>query len=314
MQGMSPHKTSFFQALVAGEVYSGESYANWKRAKLAQCEVLRDSRPVEIDDLSHPTADVVRELTSRCDQANLAIYRANGDLGESETRQALRTFASALSLNIAERHRSAGDQGVVALKFSEAAGQKGYIPYSRRPMNWHTDGYYNGPEDRIRAFVLHCVESAEDGGENQLLDPEIALIRLYDRDPRLVAALARFDAMSIPENKEPDGSIRPVSVGPVFFIDESSGRPAMRYTARTRSIEWADRSDVAEAREALNEILASDDPMIVSARLSPGWGIINNNVLHNRTGFQDGQGGNRLVFRVRFNNRVGERATNGKTE
>ena len=54
-------------------------------------------------------------------------------------------FERQRALRIAEAHRSGGDQGIVALRVSDAPKQRGYIPYSTRAMNWHTDGYYNPP-------------------------------------------------------------------------------------------------------------------------------------------------------------------------
>ena len=84
----------------------------------------------------------------------------------------------------------------------------GTSPYTNRPLSWHTDGYYNAPEDRIRSFILHCCRNAERGGESALLDPEIAYIRLRDENPRFIAALMHDEAMTIPANHEADGSVR----------------------------------------------------------------------------------------------------------
>lgn len=310
-----------FRAMLRGEGADSRVWLDWRARKLAATEALLSAGPVELQDLANPPESALVELERRCDSINMALYAAP-PLDEDATRPALRTLAARMGLTIAERHRSAGEQGIVALRVSDAPGQKGYIPYSTRPMNWHTDGYYNGPQDRIRAFVLHCVRAAAGGGENQFLDPELALLRLFDRDPALVRALTAPDAMTIPENREPDGSIRPASVGPVLFLDERTGRPVMRYTARTRSVQWADRPEVGEARAALSEILTGEEEGVTTLRLGPGMGVINNNVLHNRTGFDDGSrhaepgpvGGagaarGRLVFRVRFSNRVGMRGS-----
>ena len=114
--------------------------------------------------------------------------------------------------------------------------------------------------------------------------------------------------MSIPENREPDGSLRPESVGPVFFADRVTGRMQMRYTARTRSIEWRDDPVTLAAADRLREILNAGDPLMQTVRLGPGEGILNNNVLHNRTGFEDGatEQDTRIMLRVRFHVRVAE--------
>lgn len=184
----------------------------------------------------------------------------------------------------------------------------GYIPYTPRKMNWHTDGYYNSLNQTVKGFVLHCHRQARTGGENQILDPEIAYLRLRDENPDYIRAFMHPRAMSIPENREPDGSLRPESVGPVFFSDPATGRLQMRYTARTRSIKWRDDPMTLAAAERLQDILTSGDPLIRSIRLAPGEGILNNNVLHNRTGFDDGnsEDDTRVVLRVRFHVRVAE--------
>jgi hypothetical protein len=181
----------------------------------------------------------------------------------------------------------------------EKAG-RGYIPYSSRRLLWHTDGYYNAPEERIRAFILHCVRPATEVGENRLLDPEIAYLLLRDADPRHVEALSAPDALTIPANVE-EGAERPARSGPVFSF-EGDGLH-MRYTARTRSIEWRDDEPTRAAVRCLEQILASDSPYVFRLRLAAGQGLVCNNVLHDRTSFTDGTPG-RLVYRARYLDRL----------
>lgn len=214
-------------------------------------------------------------------------------------------FATAFELKIAEAHRSADGTGIVSLRVSDKPAQRRYIPYAPHGMNWHTDGYYNPPDQRICAFILHCARPADSGGVNQLLDPEILYIRLRDQSPDHLRALMHPGAMTIPENHEPDGSLRRESLGPAFYPDPGTGRLQMRYTARTRSIAWRDDPATRAAQACLQMCLAQDDPLVARVALKAGQGVINNNVLHNRTGFQNGQNrAGRLMIRVRFRNRV----------
>ncbi len=282
------------------------AFAAWRTTKLKMAEKSLTHAPVEVENLSHPTESERESLIGRCRATNFARY-ASDPSGGSE--QALRDFAAAFRLRIAETHRSAGESGIVALRVTDEAGKRGYIPYSSRSMNWHTDGYYNHPDEQISGFVLHCVRPAGSGGANRILDPEIAYLRLRDENPGYVRALMHAQAMTIPENREADGSLRPESVGPVFYPDPGTGRLQMRYTARTRSIEWRDDPETRDAVAFLGDILTSGDPLAHDVRLSAGQGILNNNVLHNRTGFDDGPDHDsaRVIFRVRFHNRVGER-------
>jgi len=283
-----------------------DGYARWRRDKLDSYEAALKAPPIAIENLAEPSESERKLLMLRCSKTNLALYRSPAeDADEIGIRIALRRFSDRLGLRIAERHRSAGEQGIVALRVTDAQRQRGYIPYSRNRMNWHTDGYYNAPDNQIRAMVLHCVRPADDGGENRFLDPEIAYIRLRDENPDHIRALMHPRAMTIPENREPDGSLRPESTGPVFSVD-AAGRLAMRFTARTRSIRWRDDPATEAAVAALMEILNGDDPLALRARLGPGEGILCNNVLHNRTGFDPDKGreSRRLIFRIRFHNRI----------
>ena len=284
------------------------AYLAWRAAKLTRAEKCLSLPPVAVADLSNPGESARREIVERCRSDNFALYSSPALADDGDQRRALRRFADAFGLRIAEAHRSGGDQGIVALRVSDAPSQRGYIPYSTRAMNWHTDGYYNAPQNRISAFVLHCFAQSAEGGTNDILDPEILYIRLRDENPRWLAALMHPSAMSIPENVEPDGSVRPVSIGPVFYADPGSGRMQMRYTARTRSIDWRNDPATLEAEAWLRETLARGDPLALHVRLAPGMGVLNNNVLHNRTPFQNGPDAaqERVIFRVRFHNRIGE--------
>jgi len=292
----------------AWDFVASEGYAAWRENKIAQAsELLTETPFVEVGDIANLTQAEHDELYRRCDIANGVLYRdhaANTDPDHTSAR--LRQFADQLDLRIAEKHRSAEKDGIVCLQETESDGKKGYIPYSKRSMNWHTDGYYNGPDQPIRAMVLHCAHAADLGGENQFLDQDIAYIRLRDIDPDYITALMHPEAMTIPENDEGNGKIRPVSIGPVFAVDPETGRLNMRYTARTRSIAWRDDPLTLEAVAALSQLLASNDPFIQTVRMQDGEGILCNNSLHNRTGFdaRKTQASNRLMMRVRFHNRV----------
>ena len=158
------------------------------------------------------------------------------------------------------------------MKVAETAARGEFIPYTDRPIRWHTDGYYNPPQRRIRAMVLHCVGEGGHGGENGLMDHEIAYLALRDEDPAHVRALMREDAMTIPERTDEDGVARPAQSGPVFSVDAASGALHMRYTARTRSIEWNPDPAVRAAVAALERLLATAVARgSIARRSSPAW-------------------------------------------
>jgi alpha-ketoglutarate-dependent taurine dioxygenase len=305
LQINGPNQTAatFFQS--SGLFLTGDesAYRAWREQKLACYPASVKDILVDVADLARVTPAEHDAIVAACGRANMAIYRAP-PTDEGATRAALRAFGDRFGLRAVEDHRSAGADGIVSIEPVESGGRLGYIPYTDRPIAWHTDGYYNfhGPGHCVQAMLLHCVRDAPDGGENRLLDPEIAYIRLRDRDPALIAALTAPDAMTIPANVETDGRVRAENVGPVFFVDPS-GALGMRYTARTRSIAWRDDGATRRAADALKEILA-DDPMTLRVRMRPGEGLICNNVLHDRSGFASSGQDRRLLYRIRYHGRI----------
>jgi hypothetical protein len=119
-----------------------------------------------------------------------------------------------------------------------------------------------------------------------------------------VRALMLPDALTIPAREDEDGIARPAETGPVFSIEPQSGALHMRYTARTKSIEWKADAAVTAAVAALARVLATPSLYHHRLTLQPGTGILCNNVLHERSGFVDAVGAPRLLFRARYYDRV----------
>ena len=285
-----------------------DSYIAWRDMRLQDAKAVLNSAFIQINDPDKLRESERAAIISSCKSTNIALYTLSNMQDKAALRASLGAMAHSLGMGLAEGHRSADNQGVVALSVSDKANQRGFIPYSRKAMNWHTDGYYNPPEAAINGFILHCVQDAVSGGHNQILDPAIAYIRLRDENPAYVAALMHPEAMTIPANTEADGAIRPTSIGPVFKVDRQ-GKLIMRYTARTRSITWREDPDTQAGVKFLRDLLMAGDPLMREIKLNPGQGIINNNVLHNRTGFDPDETGNhsrRLIYRIRFHKRIAE--------
>jgi hypothetical protein len=110
--------------------------------------------------------------------------------------------------------------------------------------------------------------------------------------------------MTIPANSDVRGEIRPAVSGPVFSYDVHSGAIHMRHSARKKNIQWRDDEITKTARDFLSEILADDKGPVFHYRLQAGEGLISNNVLHNRTAFEDSPGHGRLIYRARFYDRM----------
>jgi alpha-ketoglutarate-dependent taurine dioxygenase len=285
-----------------------QAYRHWRDAKLAGYPRSPDALTVEVSALAAPTPAETEAVLGACRRANMCLYRSRQHLGDaSATRRALGSFAGHFGLRHFEAHRSADADGIVALEVVAEGGRLGYIPYTNRPIGWHTDGYYNyeGPGRMIRSMLLHCVRSASAGGANGFLDHEIAYIRLRDENPDFIAALMHPQAMTIPANEEADRKLRAENTGPVFVLDPGTGALTMRYTARKRNIRWREDAATQAAVRALERLL-SEDPLIMRVKLEPGDGVICNNVLHDRIGFETdpAPGPGRLLFRIRSYDRI----------
>ena len=276
------------------------AYRQWREAKLA---AVPENLLLPIADpanLTEPECDALFSLLSK---SNMAVYQcARPDaVGKEEIRQ----FGKQLGLRSLDPNILADDDGITSLQTEVRKSERGYIPYSDKRLLWHTDGYYNPSQRQIRAMILHTVRDAGSGGANQLLDHELVYLIMRDMNPEFVRALMQPRAMTIPANKEPGGEIRPAQTGPVFSVDAESGDLHMRYTARTRSIEWAGDFETRQAVACLEQILAESE-YVVQHRMEPGQGLVCNNVLHNRTAFENGSdaGKGRLLYRARYYDRI----------
>jgi alpha-ketoglutarate-dependent taurine dioxygenase len=279
-----------------------QAYLRWRERKLAGYPRRAEDLIVEVRDPRNLSDSEVAQIRRVCGAANMAVYAS--PLAGVADKDIARRLATRLGLERLHANPLADEDGISSLEVAPEKSARGYIPYSDRRLLWHTDGYYNAPEQRIRAFVLHCVRPAAAGGENRLLDHEIAYILLRDADPRFVQALSAPDAMTIPANAEDGAAMRPAQTGPVFSTD--GGKLHMRYTARTRSIEWRPDETTRAAVQLLQQILDAGSPYVFTLRLAGGQGLVCNNVLHDRSAFSDGPAPapGRLVYRARYSDRV----------
>ena len=281
-----------------------QDYLRWREHKLAHYPRRVEDLIVEVRDPRKLTRGEAAEIRRVCGMANMGVY--SSPLAGVADKDIARRLGAQLGLARLHANPLADEDGISSLEVTPEKSGRGYIPYSNRRLLWHTDGYYNAPQQRIGAFILHCVRPAATGGENRLLDPEIAYILLRDADPEYVKALSARDAMTIPANEEDAAAARPAQTGPVFSAD--AGALHMRYTARTRSIEWhADEATRAAVR-FLREILDSGSRYVFTLRLAGGQGIVCNNVLHDRSAFTDHTepDRNRLVYRARYATLIGK--------
>ncbi len=278
------------------------AYQRWRAAKLAT----RPRRPEDlVVDVADPAALSAAEraaLLQRIAACNMAIYRSASVAADKASARAV---GAQFGLHRLDANWLADEDGISSITVSDTHdGRGGFIPYTDRPIKWHTDGYYHPESRRIRAMVLHCVRPAHSGGVSSLLDHELAYIAVRDASPRWLQALMAVDAMTIPGRDDETGVARAAQSGPVFSVNPQDGALHMRYTARTRSIEWKDDPVTRHAVAFLERHLADDNPCVLRVRLEAGMGIVANNVLHDRSGFIDDPAAPRLLYRARYLDRT----------
>jgi len=262
-----------------------QAYEDWRDEKLDNYPHKAEQLIVEINNPQKLTKTEYQALAERIKKTNMVVY-------VSPTGTTL------------DKNMGADDDGITSLQVSHSEGRERYIPYTNKAIHWHTDGYYNHLGKQVNALCLHCVQPATRGGENALLDHEIAYIRLRDLNPDYVHVLMQPDAMTIPANIKDGRIIRPERRGPVFSVS-ANNTLHMRYTERAHNIIWRCNPATQAAVKALEDLLHSNDPAIYRCTLQPGWGLMSNNVLHDRSGFEDNTGSSRLLYRLRYYERLG---------
>ena len=286
------------------ELSNEAAYQQWREQKLASQPASANELVIELDDPRALNEAELELIHNRLNTSNMLIYRSK--LGSFEDKEIPRKLGQQLGLVALDPNMLADDDGITSLTVVDVKNKRGYIPYSDKRLLWHTDGYYNTPDRQIHAVILHCVRPALEGGENALMDHEMAYLRLRDENPDFIKALMHPEAMTIPANTESGVETRPAQAGPVFSLDPETNRLHMRYTARTRSIVWRDDKTIRNALLFLEKLLNNEASDVFYYRLEPGEGVLCNNVLHNRTAFKQGdtEAEQRLLYRARYYARI----------
>jgi len=272
------------------------AYRRWRESKLDRYPKSLEELVVEVRDPRNLSRSEHVALVQRLGRANVALYASRKREVDKDIPRAIgRQFGlSRLDVNWL-----ADEDAISSIEVNSKEPRSEFIPYSDRPISWHTDGYYNPPERTVRSMILHCVRPAAEGGANALLDHELAYLLLRDQDPAHVQALSAPDVMTIPPRFDERSVARSAQPGPVFSVHPASGRLHMRYTARTRSIRWCDDAATRAALKSL-ELILTKSPLVITVRMDSGMGLLNANVLHSRSGFVDDPLRPRLMYRARY--------------
>lgn len=281
---------------------NNDLYQRWRDQKLQGYPTTLGELLVEINDPRTLTDSEFAALQQRCRKTNMALYASK--TGTDPDPEIPLSMGRRFGLQSINKNWLADDTGLTSLTVRNEGVRRNYIPYTNRAINWHTDGYYNAANRQIHALNLHVVMQAASGGENQLMDHEIAYILLREKNPDYIRALMAPKAMTIPARIDEGGTVaRPEEPGPVFVI-MPSGDLHMRYTIRVNNVMWADDPLSREALAYLQEILNTPSPYIYRGRLESGMGLVSNNVLHDRAAFTDDATHKRHYYRARYFDRL----------
>jgi hypothetical protein len=280
------------------------AYRTWRTGKLAAYPAGVEDLRVAVGCLAAPGPDELDAIARRVALYNMALVQTDP---EQIAPAGILAFGRALGLRTADSNLFADAQAVSAISPGGSDERAEYIPYTARPLSWHTDGYYNPPDAQVRAWTLFCRRPARICGVNSLLDHELAYVLLRDRSPEHIRALSHPEALGIPANVRDGQVLRAASLGPVFSTRD--GRLHMRYSARARHVTWRSTVETNAAREALDRLFSPSPIYTFAHSLQSGEGLVSNNVLHNRTGFEEepDRSRQRLLYRVRYLERIATR-------
>ena len=246
---------------------------------------------VEIHNPTSLSSSERHQILENCKYNNLSFYRCAQPISDSHTLKAL---AEQLGLrNLCDNPKADAHK----ISHITVSPNSCYIPYTNRALSWHTDGYYNADSDIIRSFMMHCVQPAIKGGVNDYLDHEVVYTLLHQKKPDYIEVLRHPRAFTVPANED----VREARSTPVFREDPVTNKLLMHYTERSQHIEW--HRSCQETLDYLHKLLRTTQYKI-SYKLAAGEGVICNNVLHNRSAFDDSGVPRRLLYRARFRDRV----------
>ena len=246
---------------------------------------------VEIKDINRATKNEISKIRSTLDKFNSCLYRSNRDL---ESNSCLLDFAKAVGMKTFDFNNiEASEISTISSIKSEKIQ---YIPYTNKALNWHTDGYYD--KKPLFSWLLHCINPADDGGENYLLDHELAM-REYVLSYDDIEVLMNKRAITIPESQ---GSNRSEISTYIFSFDNDYEKLHMRFSMRKENIKMSDNTFTAMSK--LTDVIENNcSKYSITYKLSKNEGILSNNILHGRNSFKDDKV-QRKLLRIRSYERL----------
>ena len=266
-------------------------FLRWAEEKERNIPHNIDGIIVNIHDINNVKISEIAKIKETINKCNSCIYSSKIAL-KSNTN--LLKFVESVGMRTYDRNNIESNEISTITPLEN--NKINYIPYTDKSLNWHTDGYYD--KKSIFSWLLHCVHPATHGGENYLLDHELALreyVLRYDDINNLMSE----DALTIPESK--DTSRSEISTY-IFSIKNQYKKLHMRFSMRKDNIGTSPKAGDAVIK--LKQTIENDCAKYsLTYKLQKNEGIITNNILHGRKAFKDDKV-KRKLLRIRSYERL----------
>ena len=266
-------------------------FLRWAEEKERDIPHNIDGIIVNIHDINNVKISEIAKIKETINKCNSCIYSSKIAL-KSNTN--LLKFVESVGMRTYDRNNIESNE--ISTITPLESNKINYIPYTNKSLNWHTDGYYD--KKSIFSWLLHCVQPATHGGENYLLDHELALreyVLRYDDVNNLMSE----DALTIPESK--DTSRSEISTY-IFSIKNQYKKLHMRFSMRKDNIGTSPKA--GDAVTKLKQTIENDCAKYsLTYKLQKNEGIITNNILHGRRAFKDDKV-KRKLLRIRSYERL----------
>ena len=267
-------------------------FKQWALEKEDNIPLNIDDLIVKIHDINHATLEEISNIKDIIKRFNCCIYQSKVGLNDQAD---LMNFAQSIGMETYDTN-NIHNSPISLIMSLETKNALNYIPYTNKKLNWHTDGYYD--EKPIFSWLLHCEEPAYSGGENYLLDHELA-IREYIIKYDNLESLSSLDAFTIPGNTHAN---RGETKGYICNNDNEYKKFHMKFSMREKNMKLNEQSKTAIMR--MKKIIKEDcKKYCLTYKLSKNEGIISNNILHGRNSFEDGKA-MRKLYRIRSYERI----------
>jgi len=273
------------------------TYERWANNKLESFTSDIDDLLVEISDPARISKGEMIRIKKIINAYNMVFYEFTRPI--KNTQSSLIKLMHNLNIKNFVKDSKSNKNGITAIELDQKImTEDEYIPYTKRSLNWHTDGYYNKLNKPIYSWILHCKQRAKNGGVNTFFDHEIIYI-LFNQLTNKILSLMDNEIYIIPENKK---NGRKEIKSYVFSYDNPYKKLHMRFTMRERNIKW--KKMYEDEIEILKNIIEKNSKYKISYKLQPGQGVITNNVIHSRTAFTNDINHHRLIYRIRSTQRI----------